>query len=857
MNTMSSQPDLSTCDREPIHIPGTIQSFGAMVAVNSDWLVSRLSANAGEILGTVEGLETGVRLGEVLRHDAVEALRVHANDSTRNATVEHCYDIRLTDAPDRFDVGIHCSGRETVFEIEPADHDEKSPHPGELRPVMDELGKCETPDQLYARAADQLKQLVGFDRVMVYRFRPDESGEVIAEAREPELESFMTLRYPKTDIPAQARALYVRNLFRIIADVSSEPVPVEPTLNFDGEPLDMSDAVLRAVSPIHIEYLTNMGVTASLSISIVVDGKLWGLFACHHYSGPRVIPAPRRALAELFAQFFSLLLDRKLANEDAAQLDAGRRLHDRIMGRIVSGEDIVSNLSALDELVAPIVPHDGSSAYIGGEYNARGSAPNEEEFRAIVPALNAASGGAVIATDSLAAKAPKAEAFADRAVGALIIPVSRRPRDYVVLWRRELSQVVTWAGNPEKVAEYGPNGDRLTPRKSFAAWKETVRGTSEGWTRAERRVAESLRATLLEVILRLTDEAMRERQRAQEQQELLIAELNHRVRNILNLIRGLVGQSKGEARTVEQFSDIVGGRIAALSRAHDNITQENWNHASLRGLILSEAEAYLSNKADRVKITGADPLISPEAYTVLSLVLHEMTTNSAKYGALCDSRGQLDIALERNRDGDLEIAWRESGGPAVKPPTRRGFGSTIIERSIPFELKGDASIRYQLSGVEADFVIPGRYVEWDNKDNHASEKDEAREMERLSPASPDGKAIENVLLVEDNVIIAMDAEEAILESGVKTVRVASGVNQAISMIEKKAPDIALLDFNLGDETSEPIAARLRELGVPFYFATGYGDMVDKNGKKGALGVLQKPIAKEDLQSALGLGKDGN
>ena len=144
--------------------------------------------------------------------------------------------------------------------------------------------------------------------------------------------------------------------------------------------------------------------------------------------------------------------------------------------------------------------------------------------------------------------------------GALVIPVSRRPRDYIVLWRKELPQVVTWAGNPEKPVEYGPNGARLTPRQSFAAWRESVKGKSAPWTEEELSIAEGLRVTLLEVVLRVTDEAMQERNRAQQQQELLIAELNHRVRNILTLIRGLVGQSKGDAMDVESFAEVIGGR---------------------------------------------------------------------------------------------------------------------------------------------------------------------------------------------------------------------------------------------------------------------------------------------------------
>ncbi len=165
---------------------------------------------------------------------------------------------------------------------------------------------------------------------------------------------------------------------------------------------------------------------------------------------------------------------------------------------------------------------------------------------------------------------------------------------------------------------------------------------------------------------------MRERAKAQEKQELLIAELNHRVRNILNLIRGLISQSRRDAMSIEDFSNLIGGRIGALANAHDNITRENWSAAPFRQLIQSEVDAYLSGKTDRLTVTGDKVLIAPEAYTVLALVMHEMVTNSAKYGSLSDSTGSLRIDLQHD-DSGLTINWKESGGPAVKAPERRGI----------------------------------------------------------------------------------------------------------------------------------------------------------------------------------------
>jgi light-regulated signal transduction histidine kinase (bacteriophytochrome) len=849
MSQRQQQVDLTNCDREPIHQPGAIQPFGALIAVTSDWIVNRRSANAAEVLGIDAAFAPGQPLADMFSPEAMDRMRRRL-DRTGNAqedAVERIFGIRLAEGGALFDVALHVAGGLTILEFEPHSADDFADHVGSLRPITARLDRLDDMSELADEAARQMKRLLGFDRVMVYRFHPDLSGEVIAEAREPHLESFHGLRYPATDIPAQARTLYLRNRFRIISDVAAEPVPVEPVVSLGGEHLDLSMSTLRSVSPIHIEYLRNMGVAASLSISIVIDGKLWGLFACHHYA-PRVLPYSLRTVAELFSELFSLTLDRVLLRKGTRLAGIGRDLHDRLMARLAGGTGLAENLATLGGVIEHAIPHDGASAYVDGIYTARGHAPSEAEFLAIVPSLNTGATSTVFAAEALADNLPAAAAFAERAAGALIIPVSRRPRDYFVLWRRALPQTVLWAGNPEKPVETGPNGPRLTPRKSFEAWQQSVDGRSAAWGEDERRIAESIRITLIEVVLKLTDDAVRERTRAQDQQDLLIAELNHRVRNILNLIRSLINQSRHDAVDVGAFSELVGGRIDALAKAHDNITRENWSPASVRHLIDVEAEAYLGGKHDRVVITGADWLVAPEAYTVLALVLHEMMTNSVKYGALCDRHGRLEIALDRTDDGDLRIEWRERDGPPVRPPERRGFGSTIIDQSIPHELKGESHIRYKLSGVEADFIIPGRFAErTDSAEPHYATPGPAPTSTHLDAP------LAHVLVVEDSMIIAMDTEETLRLLGVETVTTASSVSAALKSIANDPPQFAILDYNLGTETSDPVARHLAEHSIPFVFATGYGENARELREKGAQGVLMKPYAKSDIASALGIG----
>ncbi len=839
-----STVDLSNCDREPIHRLGQIQDFGALLAFDRQWSIAHRSANARDILGSEAAVAIGTPLDRLLRPKACGRLRSAAATLVAPDHVERLFGLALFDDERLFDCALHRSDRYTIVEIEPHAAGDLNRQLAILRPIMTRLERHEDVATLAQEAARQLRLALQIDRVMVYRFHDDLSGEVIAEARRDDLESFQGLRYPESDIPKQARILYYRNRFRIIADVNAAPVPLEPAQTAEGEPIDLSMSTLRAVSPMHIEYLRNMGVGASLSISIIVGGKLWGLFACHHYS-PKVLPYSQRTAAELFSELFSLVLDRALSRQGARLREQGRDIHDRLMRDIVAGTPLSTSLPMLGPVIQRAIAHDGASICIDGLYDSRGAAPNEEEFRAIQPSLNQSTTGRLLATEALGDLLPEADRFADRACGALVIPVSRTPRDYLILWRRPLTQIVKWGGNPEKQTEVGPHGARLTPRKSFEAWQETVEGRSETWSADELQIAEGLRVTLIEIILRLTDEAVQERARAQGQQELLIAELNHRVRNILNLIRGLINQSKSDAVDIDSFAEIIGGRIGSLAMAHDNITRGNWSHAPFAELLETEAHAFLGGKHDRLEMIGPQVMIAPEAYTVLALVMHEMITNSAKYGSLSDQSGRLRITASRDDEGGFCIGWKEAGGPPVKPPTRRGFGSTIIDRSIPHELGGSADIRYKLDGVEASFCIPARYVEWraDERPERANAHDGKRksELENLP---------QSVLLVEDSMIIALDAEDCLKDIGVPKVRVESSVATALNAIDKALPSLAILDYNLGKENSEPIAAALRERGVPFWLATGYGEMEARLEELDAAGVLTKPYGREELLKLL-------
>jgi light-regulated signal transduction histidine kinase (bacteriophytochrome) len=844
MNLHQRSDTLTECDREPIHHIAAIQSFGGLLAADAAGQVVHASANAADLLGLTESPAPGTPLAAILAPAVLATLEQALGGLAGVDALERRFGLDLAGTGTRFDCAVHRSCGLSVIEFEPHAASDFADHVSMIVPVIAQLEQAASLTALCDTAARLVRQMTAYDRVMVYRFHPDESGEVIAEDKDESLEPFKGLRYPAADIPQQARELFRRNRFRVIADMTADPVPIVPALGPENTPLDLSMSMLRAHSQMHLAYMRNMGVGASLAIAIVRHDRLWGMISCHHREA-RLPPYSLRTVAELLSQTFSLMLDRILVAQAEGLRERARQLNDRLLLRLAGGVSLADSLPMIEELLRGTIQHDGISLFADGEYRASGDAPDEDAFRAVAPLLATTLGGATHATTRLVDQIAEAAPFAHRAAGALVLPLSRGTRDALVLWRRPLERVVQWAGDPNKAV--AAPGELLQPRASFSAWQETVRGHSADWSAEECEIAARLRRTLIEVILRMSEDLTRERARAAEQQDLLIAELNHRVRNILGLIRALVSQSQAEALSVPGFAAIIGGRIAALASAHDNITAKNWGPASLARLIEAELAPYSGEARARFRLSGDDVLVTPEAYTILALVVHELATNSAKYGSLSARAGTVEVSLARTAFGDLALRWRESGGPPVTAPTRHGFGSTIITRSIPHDLGGEADVRYKLGGVEAEFLVPARYLAAPDAPGRrlAPPPPDPLRADRLPPDAP-----ARVLVVEDSIIIALDTEENLKRLGVAEVRLESSVTGALAAIAESPPDFAIIDFNLGGESSEPIAEALRAAGVRFVLATGYAEGAASFERLGAAAVLRKPYGMTEIERLL-------
>lgn len=852
---------ITNCDREPIHIPGAILPHGAMLVLDPDTLV--VLQAAGDLPGLL-----GTSIQAILGHSAEKLFTPTQTDHVRALSAEfdlhtprHLLDPALRiPAGRKLDASMHRRDGVLVMEFEAAETTDRfaaDPLAGVVHMIkgFDAAGSLQALCQL---AAERVRAVAMYDRVLVYRFMQDGSGWVIAESCEPHLEPFLDLHYPAADIPQQARALYLKNWLRLITQVNYDPAPLTPPDNpRTGLPLDMTHAVLRDVSPIHREYLRNMGIDASMSISIVCGGQLWGLIACHHYS-PRRLARHLRAVCELFGSMFSLQLEARERGEAFEARLASRMVLQNLMLNLASADDYGVGLTQQSPNLLDYI-HGGEASLDGtrrggvavgvkGQLSYLGITPDETQILSLIEWLNThmPQTEGVYSTDRLGEVWPPALAFADVASGILVISVSPEPSDFIIWFRPEMVSNVSWAGAPTKHVEPGPDGGRLLPRHSFKLWKETVLARCAPWTQADMDAGFDLRVSLLHVVLRRINLATRERKKAAERDKLLMAELDHRVKNTLANIQALVVQTSRSADSLTGFVEGLDGRLHSMAKAHSLLSQSRWEGVSIEKLMHEELDPY-GRRDFEIVVRGPDLVLTSKSALSLSLAVHELATNAAKYGALCGAGGRVSVRWVLTADRDIEMTWAEAGGPAVSVPSRRGFGSTLIERALAMETGGRANVRYEPAGVICDIYLPGSSISSFEQGQSVSRDNASGAVKRSGRIAP---VPYRILVVEDSFLLVMALEEMFGELGWKIVGPATRLPDALFLARTESFDAALLDVNLNGEMSWDVAATLQGRGVPFVFTTGYdADTVLPPELNGAV-VITKPFKKDELEEQL-------
>ncbi|WP_375474938.1 SpoIIE family protein phosphatase [uncultured Jatrophihabitans sp.] len=522
--------DLDNCAREPIHIPGSIQPRGVLIVLREpDEVVVQVSANIGEALGVPAGRALGAPLASVVGASAaaqIERAATVFGDLRDRNPLEVA--VPVAGRMESFDAILHrADGGLLLLELEVASGPRPFSFPNTylaVRGAVAELNRESELAALYDITARAVAELTGFDRVMVYRYDADYNGEVVAEAKRAHLNSFLGLHYPASDIPAQARALYEKNWLRLIDDVDYVPVPlVAAGGSAPDRPLDMTYSTLRSVSPIHVEYLRNMGVRASMSISLLRDGRLWGLIACHHYAGPHLPPYGTRAAAEFLGSAMSLRLVDRAADDELRDKLTVQAVLTRLTAAMSDQHGALSAALLGPPGLLDLVRADGALVVTQERVEARGATPSLDVAGEIAEWART-SGEGVTATVSLAQTLPDLAVAPEQCSGALAMTL---PHGQYAMWfRREARQAVDWGGDPRNKAIAVAEGAevRISPRKSFERWREVVRERCEPWTAADIDAANGLRRNVIEAMYQHSRAELR---LAENLQRSLLPELPH------------------------------------------------------------------------------------------------------------------------------------------------------------------------------------------------------------------------------------------------------------------------------------------------------------------------------------------
>ncbi len=527
--------DLTDCDREPIQIPGTIQPHGVLLVLAEPALtVAQVSDNVGEHLSLSVEDVLGRPLSALIDPASVDEVR----EALRDGRWYEKNPLRLQATGVPFDGIVHRHDGAAILELEPNPEPPKPMplyHP--FRPALMRIQHVATLAELADVVVRQMRRVTGFDRVMLYRFHEDGHGSVDAEAKDPALEPYLGLHYPASDIPAQARQLYLKNWLRLIADGRATPARVVPTLRPDTRaPLDLSFAVLRSVSPVHLEYMANMGVRASMSISLIVRDRLWGLISCLDHTGPRRVPHDMRAACEFLGRLTSLHIaafeDRELLALRAARRGTEEALAEA-MRVSAAGEDALARLLARPNELMGLVGAEGAALVGAGAPATCGRTPPPALIQEIATWLDGESGArGRFSTASLGTLLPPALPASDVASGLLTFALPGAPARRLMWFRPEIVRTVHWGGDPAKPVAAGSD-ERLRPRHSFALWRQEVRLHARPWTASDLEAAEELRRRAVEVDL---ERQLVSEQRAVEARDDLLAVVSHDLRSPLSTI---------------------------------------------------------------------------------------------------------------------------------------------------------------------------------------------------------------------------------------------------------------------------------------------------------------------------------
>ncbi|RZA02122.1 MAG: GAF domain-containing protein [Sphingobacteriaceae bacterium] len=676
---MSLQPiDLTNCDNEPIHIPGQIQSHGFLITIDQDYIIKYHSENVEEFLPGINNNLLGRHINDIEpligKNEPPDFIRQLISFGRANKSFDQTNPFHTDIQGQQFYLIISQSGTDYLLEFEPAASDLKTDVQKMVGRSISEMLADKDLTNLLNNSAIQVKNIIEYDRVMIYRFAEDGHGEVIAEAKNHDLESWLGLHYPASDIPKQARELYKLNLTRLIADVNTTPSKIVTTKADVENPLDLTYSQLRAVSPMHIQYLKNMGVHSSFSISLIYKKDLWGLIACHNYS-PRFIDYKSRESSKLIGQILSSALEFRQDEANQIEQDKLKANVDQL-SRLMQKNSIEEALTQSDTALLGATNANGAVFIYENNTSFLGKTPNDFEIKGLIDWLKANTTETFFYTDKLPSLYPGAERFKDIASGVMALTLSAELGEYIFWFKPEKIQSITWAGNPDKPVELDPQSGqmKISPRHSFEAWSQQVAGLSEPWSNEEIKSAMRLKAEVTYAInqkaseIRILNERLKD---AYDELDTFSYTISHDLKNPISTIKGY-SQMLSQDKSLDPKVKEVLKRVTDKADKMNGMINEVLAYTKIGRSDIEKVEVDVNTmindhirdlkiafNADNLKVKiGELPPIQGDP-VMLSQVFANLLSNAVKYSMPSE---HPEVAIEgKETDEDIVYTIKDNG----------------------------------------------------------------------------------------------------------------------------------------------------------------------------------------------------
>jgi light-regulated signal transduction histidine kinase (bacteriophytochrome)/CheY-like chemotaxis protein len=891
---------LQECASEPIHQIGSIQSYGALMVLSAEnpRTLLQVSQNIGSFLGGAQAPQSGQLLNEVVGDDvAAQIDDLVQSLQGKNAVVGKLRLAKTSDKPDTATKNllarVYVSDGMYVLELEPDDGAPKASRLAELLLEMQqtllEIGSETSIQAYFAQLVKLIRNLTGFDNVMVYRFHQNWDGEIISQSHVPEAPSFLGLRFPASDIPPQARQLYTQNLVRVIADTEATPIPIFPAVNpVTGKVLDMTHSALRSLSPLHLEYLRNIGVRATMAVSLLQNGRLWGLIACHHLT-PKRESLEMREAAIFVGRMATANLNAREAQEKSHLVDRANRITNTMLRHL--GKATLENIlhHVFPELLS-LMKATGIIMVIDGQHHVYGNVPEQEHRQDLLDWIAQQTTQVAFSSDCLTEHFSSVHAFQHIAAGWLVTRPEHDLVDCIVWIRQEVPMELMWAGHYESGLNVDSAGKpHLTPRKSFETWFEKCLSHCEPWTAVEVEVAPLL-AHAVEALAQKRRIELAEKQRAHAESANLaksafLANMSHEIRTPMNAILGMAHILKRSGVSQDQTSKL--DKIDAAGKHLLGIINDVLDLSKIEAekLTLEEHEVILGDIANNVAHMLQDRIHEKPLHlsvqvslpstqllgdpTRLQQALLNFATNAVKF---TDS-GKIILrisALEESDDTVTVLFEVEDTGIGISADviprlfskfeqadnsTTRKYGGTglglAISKKLAHIMGGDAGVQSKL-GVGSTFWFTAGLKKSLLSAPATTEASNTLSDEEILSSLYAGRRI---LLVEDEPI----NREVILifleDTGLLIDRAEDGL-QAVEMVEKNRYDVILMDMQMPNMNGLDATRLIREhrngMGVPILAMTAnvYAEDKLRCMASGMDDFLPKPVDPEVFYSML-------